>query len=531
MAEAPLSGGSHPKTHYLTSALVEAGVLEEQQIERALARQRETGRRIGETLVEMGIASEEDIAWALARQLDLTFVDVRVEALDFDLVRAMPEALLRRMQAVPLVQVERELTVAFADPTDAAALAELENESSQHVHVAVATASQIAAALDAVFGVKREERRAPGATEHATSKPSAARHDVLWDRSGLMFLQFHVTTAATQGASEIHFVPGAGQLAVLYRIGSDLMPMAVESAEQGPVLLARIQAQGGPELPEDQVHARGRIVVPTPAAELTLDVSLARGTDGEAITLFLGPRGASAPDLDALGIEALDAARLRGVLDLPAGLVLVTGPRRSGGSTTLAALAGGCDSERRRVLFVETRPGVPVTGTTRIVASPGQAHAHWRDLAVGQAADVLALDDVLEGDAVRELLSPAASGRLLLVRTDWQDTFPLLERLISEREGRTILPLRLHAIVQQRLVRRDPRTRGGERTQFPIGIQAVFEIFFLGDAMRQAIKDGATLDRLRELAVADGYRPLADELRRRVSEGSVSRVEAARALS
>jgi twitching motility protein PilT len=219
------------------------------------------------------------------------------------------------------------------------------------------------------------------------------------------------------------------------------------------------------------------------------------------------------------------------VLDQPAGLVLITGPRRSGGSTTLAALAGACDHERRRVIFMETRPGAPVTGATRIVAEPDQVRAGWRDLAVGQAADVLALDDVLDGDAVCELLSPAASGRLLLVRTDWQDTFPLLGRLLAERESRMLLPLRLHAILQQRLVRRDPRTRSGERTVFPTGIQAAFEILFLADAMRQAIRDGAPLERLRELAVADGYRPLADELKRRVAEGTVSRVEASRALS
>jgi hypothetical protein len=49
--------------------------------------------------------------------------------------------------------------------------------------------------------------------------------------------------------------------------------------------------------------------------------------------------------------------------------------------------------------------------------------------------------------------------------------------------------------------------------------------------MRQAIRDGAAMQRLHELAISDGYRPLADELRRRVSEGTVSRVEASRALS
>jgi len=272
-------------------------------------------------------------------------------------------------------------------------------------------------------------------------------------------------------------------------------------------------------------------VCPIPAGEVTLEVSIARGADGESITLFLGSRGTSAPDLEELGIDPIDAGRLRNVLDGSAGLILVTGPRRAGGSTTLAALAGACDSERRRVLFVETRGGVPVTGATRIVTGPDRARATWRDLAVGQAADVLALDDVLDGNSVREVLSPAASGRLLFVRTDWQDTFPMLERLLAEREGRTVLPTRLQAVIQQRLVRHDPRERAAERARFPAGVRVVFEILFVNDPMRQAIRDGAGIERLRELALADGYRSLTDELRRRVSDGSITRSEAARALS
>ena len=523
-----MSSQPQPKAQYLTSALVEAGMLNEEQIERALARQRETGHRIGETLVELGVASEEDIAWALARQLDLTFVDVRVEALDFELVRGYPYALLKRMHAVPLVQVDRELTVAFADPTDADAVAELGAETGCDVRVAVATPTQIGDALDAVFGVRREERRP--APEPAQG-PSGVRHDVLWDRSGMMFLQFHVATAIAQRASEIHFVPGPGQISVLYRVGADLTQIAVESSEQGTILLARIEALGGPSLAQDAVQERGRILCPTPAGEAALEVSIARGADGEAVTLFVGSRGLSAPGLDALGIDAVDADRLRNILDGPAGLVVVTGPRRAGGSTTLAALAGGCDSERRRVLFVESRGGVPVTGTTRIVVDAERARASWRDLAVGQAADVLALDDVLEGDAIAEVLSPAASGRLLLVRTDWQDTFPLLARLLAEPEGRTVLPARLQAIIQQRLIRHDPRERSGDRSRFPAGVRVVFEILFATDAMRQVIRDGAGVERLRELAISDGYRSLGDELRRRVGEGSISRAESARALS
>jgi len=101
----------------ITDILLEAGVVGTVEIDAALARQRATGTRIGEALVELGHASESDIGWALARQSGYTFLDLSPDALDAELVRSFPEALLRRHLAVPLVRSEGTLSVAFGDFT------------------------------------------------------------------------------------------------------------------------------------------------------------------------------------------------------------------------------------------------------------------------------------------------------------------------------------------------------------------------------------------------------------------------------
>src|SRR2546428_11060140 len=90
------------RTLTLTRILIQAGVVTEQEVDLAIARQQETGLRSGELLVQMGVATEEDIGWALARQLHLTFIDPLAHTPDHEAIRSFPAVLLRRNDAPPL---------------------------------------------------------------------------------------------------------------------------------------------------------------------------------------------------------------------------------------------------------------------------------------------------------------------------------------------------------------------------------------------------------------------------------------------
>lgn len=502
----------------VTAILLEAGVVTDEQIEAGLLRQRETGQRIGETLVALGYVSEEDIGWALARQLGITFVDVRVDALDAELAHAFPEAVLRRLQMVPLVHADGVFTFAAADPTDLDSLVELERLSGDPGQFVASTPTAIARALDALFGARPAARPRPVAN-------NGTRFDVLWDRSGEEFLQFHVLHARRAGATEVHFVTVGDRLQVLHRIGARLRPAAEEPAGVVDVLLARLASDGLQGEAGRESHHSGSLVCKVEGREQPLHVSLLVARDGPSITLRLLRDPDERPRLDSLGIDPVDVARLRGLVSEPGGLVLVCGPTGSGCSTTLATLLAELPTEERRWLVFarDQRRWPAVPGLVDVVT--GTPLRSWRRVAVAHGADGLVLDGGLDGRRVRAVLGSATHARWVLARTDWEDTFSLLEWLGRTPDGRALIARRLRAVIQQRLV----AGAGAEGARAPR--RGLFEVLFASEPLRAALGRGADASQLRAAAEPDGFRPLADRVRAGLAAGELDPQDAARAVA
>lgn len=502
---------------HVTAILVEAGVVTDAQVDAALVRQRETGRRIGECLVELGSLAEEDIAWALARQLGLSFVDVQGDTLDPDLVRSIPEAILRRLQLVPLVRGDERLVVAAADPTDLDALREVEKLVGQPVECVSATAGAIDRALDHLFGPR------PGRRTHA---PATGRnYDILWERSGETFLQFHLTQAARAGADEVHFVQAGGSLHVLHRIGTALAPAMQEPADVMDVLVGRLESLGMTVAGDCESHDTWSGAIEVEGRERPIFASRLVARDRTSVTIRLLRDPQERTRLDQLGLDPLDLARLRAFSTEPSGLVLVCGPTGSGCSTTLAALLAELPiDERRWIVFArDQRRWPPVPGLVDVITGP-PVH-RWRRVATAHGADGLVLDGGLGGARVRGVLGSATHARWVLARTDWEDTFALLEHLGRHPRGRSLLARRLKAVIQQRLIATPPSERE------PGARRAAFEVLFATDALRAAFELGADGARLREMVGVDGFRPLAARIHAGVEAGHFEPQDARRALA
>ena len=495
----------------ITVILLEAGVVTDEQVEQGVLRQRETGLRIGETLVESGAVTEEDVGWALSRQLGLTLVDIDPTSLDADLVHAFKESLLRRSDAVPLLREDDGVSFAVADPTDHEMLDRLEEAAGGPIGLCVGTPTAIRRALDAMFGAAAGHA---GAAGHAPSPEG--KYDVVWERSGATFVAFHLASALKLGASELHFAAKDGQLLVSYRQGEKLLPIATEPGQVLDSLVARLESLGGPVL-GDRLHAFGAVECPLPTGDVLVEVSLLAAEDGLHVALRPRPMAVAIPGLDALGFEGVEAAELRGLVANRAGVVLVCGPRGAGCSSALAALLASTEPGDARVVAFEPAAIVPLPGASRIHVAPEVARAQWQEIATGQAADIVILDGMVDGSGVSAVLSPAASRRLVLVRSDWMDSFALLEHLMGQPQGRSILVSRLLAIVQMR--------------RLADGTAPLVETLFLGPSLREAISSGAERRRLLEVAHATGFKSLAERARARVAKGTLSERDSQRALS
>ncbi len=510
----------------ITDILLEAGVVTTEQIDAALDSQRDSGTRIGEALVELGAASESDIGWALARQLGFTYLDLVPEALDPELVRSFPEGLLRRLLAVPLVRSENVLTVAFGDPTDREAIAELEHVAGMAIIPSVAVPSMIYQVLDRFGGVRSDASARTGTPHHAHH---AHRATVLREGSGAHLLAGQLRRALHSHATEIHYLPEGEEIRVFHRIGGRLVFAGSGPASITYLLLARLEALGGPPYDGEVTHCNGRAVCPLGDQDVLLDVSLLGSESGLVITLGIRDAGGVVPPLEGLGIDAVDLACVRGVLDQPAGLVLISGPERSGCSTTLASMLSALKLDARRSIAFERATGTPLPSPTRLALLPAVARQTWSEIVVGQNADVVALDDVFTGQDAAGALASAASGRFVLATTDWSDSFALIDFLASRPGGAQILADRLRLVVQQRMARFVPP--GGSADLGPTPTRPVFEVLLVSDSLRSALRDGAPVARLRALAAADGFRDLGEQLHALVGLGKLSLAEAARILS
>lgn len=146
-----------PRAQRLGDVLVANGLITREQRRAALREQRLSRRRLGQVLIDQGVLTRDQLNWALGHLLGIPYVEPEAQAIDPDLVAAVSRDLLRRHEAVPMVKIGDELTVAMADPTDARAVEEIQAATGARVRVAVADAAAVHRVLDAMA-----PRAAPG---------------------------------------------------------------------------------------------------------------------------------------------------------------------------------------------------------------------------------------------------------------------------------------------------------------------------------------------------------------------------------
>ena len=479
----------------LASILIDGGIVTPEQVDAAFQQQLETGRLIGESLVELGYTTEENIGWALSKQLGIPYVDLASGAADLELVRRFPESLLRRIQATPLFQNQEEMVIAMSDPTDPEAMDEIRQAAGMPVSLVIGAPGSIRRALDNVFGPERTPivegvAVARPSESHASASSSSASR-VVWDRSGSTFFLYHVHTARGARASEIHFVPEPGGVAVHYRTDQGLEARGVEQPETALYLRTRLAHLGAPDIEPGQIASWGHVVADLQGERIHVGVCHARSEGGFTTVLRLHPDRAEAPDLSLLGLSPIGEAEIREFVEGPEGLVIVYGPPRAGGSTVLASLASLALKPERRVIAMEPWRTAPYPAPVTRIQFPAHdtASVDWKRVAVGLGADVVVLDDLLHGDRVAELLDGAAVGRLVFARTDWLDGRQLLRRLAESPNGRSVLRDRPFAMIALPTARQEgsPTWAQAEEAEHHAGI---LEVSVLSDEDRERLWKG-----------------------------------------
>ena len=135
----------------LGELLVERGAIDQLQLDKALAVQRERGGLIGELLVELGFIGEEDIAQALTAQYGFPYLPLSNYEINPEVISIIPGRVARQYVLIPIDKIGNNLSIAISNPLNVQAIEDIETLTGCNVHVFVSTSSDVRRTLEKYY--------------------------------------------------------------------------------------------------------------------------------------------------------------------------------------------------------------------------------------------------------------------------------------------------------------------------------------------------------------------------------------------
>ncbi|MBF0214474.1 MAG: Flp pilus assembly complex ATPase component TadA, partial [Magnetococcales bacterium] len=243
--------------------LVEAKVITAEQLQAALAEQKKTGKKLGQSLAQLGILSETSFLEFLASELHIPYVDLKKFHFVPDLVKLLPETTARRFRSVVLARDGEMLRVGMADPTDIFVFDELARLLGQTPQLALVGEGQLLRALDLIYRGDGKIHEQVAALEEEVGKSEfdlegIVQSEMAVDAPVVKILQSLFEDAMRMNASDIHIEPDADVLRIRQRIDGVLNEQIVNEKKIAPALVSKLKLMASLEIAEKRLPQDGR---------------------------------------------------------------------------------------------------------------------------------------------------------------------------------------------------------------------------------------------------------------------------------
>ncbi len=570
-SRAPIWGAApSPPPRRIGDLLLEAGLVSDAQLQRALAAQADRRMRLGEILREDGVIDDIALAAVLAVHLDAPLVDLRDRPSEEEALRLVPEADAHRLAVLPLTLAHDELAVAMDDPANTPLVEELARLVGHRVRPLLALRSEIEQTIPTRYRMTSSlSAQVQAFTSTRPAAAAAARTQVVQmeglDRAPVVqIVNLLVAQALRDRASDLHLEPQADGLRVRTRVDGILYDAAMLPAELAPGLASRIKIMADLNIVEKQRAQDGQISLEIEGRRVDVRVATMRTIHGEKVVMRLLDKARSVFRLDELGAPAADLPAYQRLLHAPFGMVVVSGPTGSGKTTTLYASINELDRVALNVTTIED----PVEYTferinqTQVNTAAGITFAAGLRAILRQDPDIILVGEVRDQETAEIAVQAALTGHLVLSSMHATDAVGTVFRLLEMGVEPFLVAASVTGVVAQRLMRRvcphcrieveptleeralyseaglEPPPHGalGRGCTYCGGTGffdriGVFELLRVTPAVRHLIAGDAHYEEIRQAALAEGMTPLRVDALRKAASGLTTVAEAIRSIS
>lgn len=318
----------------LGEVLIEAGLITQEQLQKALTLQKSSGKKLGEILVEQGFISEDQIIEVLEFQLGIPHVKLDRFPIEQDAVKLISEGIAKRHTLIPIKLEKDKLYVAMADPLNIFAIEDVQIYSGKNVQPVIAKSDEIKRQIDKYYGkqeaLKAAEEFKKESKVFKTERNKNAAEDESASAPIIKLVNSIFEQAINQRASDIHIEPFEEELKIKFRIDGILYEIMKMEIELHSALVARIKVLGNMDIAERRIPQDGRTSYTYFEQEYDMRISSLPTVYGEKVVIRIADKRAFLKDKTNLGFLKHDLELFDKIISSPHGIILVSGPTGSG---------------------------------------------------------------------------------------------------------------------------------------------------------------------------------------------------------
>ena len=558
----------------LGELLIETGLLSADQLTEALKTQRDSGRRLGDILVNLKYITEEEMALALALQLKIEYIDLSEYTIDPDVIDSIPEEIAKKFTCLGIGLKNNILEVAMADPLDLNMIKDLQFITGYNIKPTISTASQILEILQkhynpekSITDVAREfqgDEMMEFLPDDGIGEEEEISQEEFRDSPFVKMVDLIIKNAIKRGASDVHIEAQEHHVRVRNRIDGvlqDSMPKLPKWTQ--PIIISRIKVLGGMDISERRLPQDGRIRVRSKNLAVDLRVSTLPTYYGEKAVIRILNKEESRLTMEELGFSQGSYKSINSFIKQPQGMVLFTGPTGSGKTSSLYACLGIVKSDEVNIITVEDPVEFELQGVNQVQINEkvGLTFPFVLRSILRQDPNVIMVGEIRDMETAEIALQASLTGHLVLSTLHTNDAASTITRLIDIGMPPYLISSSILGIVAQRLVRKicpeckeeyipsnDTLSRlslSQEELPFKFyrgigcpacgqsgyrGRTVIEEVLIMGHKMRELIQQSASVDIIREAAMATGMTTLGVSGLKKVEQGITTLDEVLKAV-
>ena len=500
-------------------------------------------------LTRLGLVSEREMAEAVSELLKLPLLSAK-EFPDSPPANLQTSIrFLKHNHICPIGENDNEVTLLVADPADRFPVQALELQTGRKVKLNIGLRSEIDDLIERYYG---SGRSAMGTiVENLTDDNNRSEDDIehLRDLASeapvIRLVNLIIQRAVEQRASDIHVEPFENRLKVRYRIDGVLHEVESPPAASTAAVISRVKIMAKLNIAERRLPQDGRIMIRVQGKELDLRVSTVPTAHGESVVMRILDREAIVFDFHSLGFTDQFLQKFINVLELPHGIMLVTGPTGSGKTTTLYTALQKLNTPDVKIITVEDPVEYQIEGINQIQAKPtiGLDFSHALRSIVRQDPDIIMIGEMRDLETARIAIQSALTGHLVLSTLHTNNAAGGITRMLDMGVEDYLLTSTVNGILAQRLVRRLDLTTAEQYEPLPevvkefnldkftderpiklykpgssvanptgyFGRTTIMEFLVMTDNLRRMIMQHAGMGDLEEAARKEGMRTMYED--------------------